>query len=149
MFLTQVAQALGIPIIIVIMELATKLRIRRPHRGKGISMAREDLQVGFNWILGALVSLLLFTLDRLGRYTSSIPHSIEMQLYYGAFFTRAAWVGAATVFVLAVVPPLVQHFGYSKRGRKYELRWGIGVIMPDLIGLCVLVAVFWTGATNP
>jgi hypothetical protein len=150
-FLTQAVPVLGIPALVVLAGLWTKLVMRPRTRGKG-SLNREDFVFGFDWMISSLVALVLFMIDRAIalRALHSNPTKAELS-YFAIFFLKSILILTFGMLLsFSVLPYLVNAYGYrTTLSNQRELSVWWGVLMPDLFGAVVLLAVSTTGATHP
>jgi hypothetical protein len=106
------------------------------------SFAKEDVAVGLDLALTAMVTLLIYSI-KLARMVVDAPKDPAVSADLQRRMIEYPWLVAALVFGLWGVSTVVRKLGWEERDK---LRWGAGIIFPLLYGFVSLVAVVsWIG----
>lgn len=109
--------------IVIFVKMSTKNDIYKSAR-------KEDFALGIDI---SVVALMIFMTD----ITKNINN------YSSERKTTVVWVTLIYLFLIWALSTLMRKFGWKSED---ELKWMWGIIVPNIVGLCLFMfSIFWTG----
>jgi hypothetical protein len=137
-----VAQGVVYPLVLAAIELVLKVRIRPVRPGGRVT--GEDLLLAFQWLLSALVVLVVALLQQSGAViqpgTGPPPDPVKL----ASRVVLGVPVLLLNVGLLVTLPSYINRYG-RQSGSSVEgsdLRPIRGILLPDAVALAALVATF-------
>jgi hypothetical protein len=144
--------AVGIPAIIVVIELWLKFAARRLPQGKRHPFVREDFLWGFTWVVSASVAFVAFLVtqaidlrDKGQKVTVE-----ELDKFFSLVANGTLVLFAILLVGLSMMPTFVNRYGYRQGAPipRRPLTFWCGIVVPNIVGILLLMAVFSMGAVG-
>ncbi len=127
------ALSLLIGVMTIGLQILLKLISRQPPRNKSHGLIREDLVWWLDWVIAAVVALMVLALDRAdGRGSLSTVQVLTLIFVF--------------ILGLSGIPAMVRNFGYDNAHDPPALRTGRGIVLPNLAGAVILLGTVVAGA---